>query len=59
VQSATWYRKAAEQGYAKAQNNLGWAYEQGQGVSGVNMTFRLTTTKIPEGYSCVFLSFPY
>jgi TPR repeat protein len=32
VQMATWYRKAAEQGDAKAQFNLGWAYEQGQGV---------------------------
>ena len=27
-----WYRKAAEQGYAKAQNNLGWMYATGTGV---------------------------
>ncbi|EEG32494.1 Sel1 repeat protein [Neisseria flavescens NRL30031/H210] len=27
-----WYRKAAEQEYADAQNNLGVMYEQGQGV---------------------------
>jgi chemotaxis protein histidine kinase CheA len=27
-----WYRKAAEQGYASAQNSLGWVYENGQGV---------------------------
>jgi len=27
-----WYRKAAVQGYAKAQNNLGFMYEEGKGV---------------------------
>jgi TPR repeat protein len=27
-----WYRKAAEQGYAAAQSNLGAAYYHGQGV---------------------------
>ena len=27
-----WYRKAAEQGYARAQSNLGLAYEYGRGV---------------------------
>lgn len=32
VKSTEWYRKAAEQGYAKAQNNLGFSYEQGRGV---------------------------
>jgi TPR repeat protein len=32
----TWYRKAAEQGYASAQNSLGYAYEQGQGVPANN-----------------------
>ena len=30
--SAEWYAKAAEQGNAEAQVNLGFAYEQGQGV---------------------------
>ena len=30
--AAEWYRKAADQGYAKAQYNLGVAYAQGQGV---------------------------
>jgi hypothetical protein len=30
--AAQWYRKAADQGYAKAQYNLGAAYAQGQGV---------------------------
>ena len=27
-----WYRKAAEQGYADSQNNLGLRYAQGEGV---------------------------
>lgn len=27
-----WTRKAAEQGHALAQANLGWAYEEGRGV---------------------------
>lgn len=31
-QAAIWYRKAAEQGYAKAQNNLGILYKRGEGV---------------------------
>ncbi|WP_304666925.1 tetratricopeptide repeat protein, partial [Neisseria bergeri] len=32
AQAVQWYRKAAEQGYAGAQVNLGLMYEQGQGV---------------------------
>jgi TPR repeat protein len=28
-----WYRKAAEQNYAVAQNNLGVCYQQGKGVA--------------------------
>jgi hypothetical protein len=31
--AVTWYRKAAEQGHAKAQNNLGAMFVKGQGVS--------------------------
>ena len=31
-QAVTWYRLAAEQGYAKAQYNLGLMYYQGHGV---------------------------
>jgi len=27
-----WFRKAAEQGYADAQGNLGFMYDKGQGV---------------------------
>mgnify|MGYP003730394743 CR=1 FL=1 len=27
-----WYRLAAEQGHASAQNNLGWMYLKGRGV---------------------------
>jgi TPR repeat protein len=32
VEAARWYRKAADQGHAGAQNNLGYMYCQGQGV---------------------------
>jgi hypothetical protein len=32
VEAAKWYRKAAEQGNANAQHNLGNCYESGQGV---------------------------
>jgi TPR repeat protein len=31
-QAASWYQKAAEQGYAKAQSNLGAMYDFGKGV---------------------------
>ena len=36
-QAVSWYRKAAEQGNAAAQNNLGWAYRQGIGVGRVTV----------------------
>ncbi|MEZ8274090.1 tetratricopeptide repeat protein, partial [Vibrio splendidus] len=32
-EAVSWYRKAAEQGYARAQNNLGIMYDEGRGVS--------------------------
>ena len=32
-QAVAWYQKAANQGYAKAQNNLGTMYANGQGVA--------------------------
>jgi TPR repeat protein len=32
AEAVKWYRKAAEQGDAKAQNNLGSRYAQGEGV---------------------------
>ena len=32
VAAARWYRKAAEQGYASAQLNLGSMYDSGEGV---------------------------
>ena len=32
-EAVKWYRKAAEQGYAKAQNRLGVAYAKGKGVT--------------------------
>ena len=34
-----WTRKAAEQGHAGGQNNLGWAYRQGEGVEQDYVTF--------------------
>jgi uncharacterized protein len=30
--AAGWYRKAAEQGHSRAQNNLGVMYDRGEGV---------------------------
>jgi TPR repeat protein len=33
AEAATWYRKAAEQGYAPAQCKLGTMYSQGHGVT--------------------------
>ena len=32
VEAAKWYRKAADQGYAAAQSNLGLCYVKGEGV---------------------------
>jgi TPR repeat protein len=32
AEAVKWYRKAAEQGHADAQNNLGFCYEKGWGV---------------------------
>ena len=33
IEATHWYRKSAEQGYCKAQNNLGTKYRDGRGVS--------------------------
>ena len=33
VEAVNWYRKAAEQGHAQAQANLGWMFQYGLGVS--------------------------
>ncbi len=32
AEAVSWFRKAAEQGNANAQNNLGWCYYNGKGV---------------------------
>lgn len=40
AQAAEWYRKSAEQGYSRAQNNLGFLYEHGLGVT-ANKQFAL------------------
>jgi hypothetical protein len=31
-EAARWLRKAAEEGHADVQNNLGWMYAKGEGV---------------------------
>ena len=31
-EAVMWFTLAAEQGYARAQNNLGWMYDEGHGV---------------------------
>jgi uncharacterized protein len=33
AEAVEWYRKAADRGFAKAQSNLGFMYENGRGVS--------------------------
>jgi TPR repeat protein len=33
AEAVIWFRKAAEQGHAQAQYNLGWMYANGQGVA--------------------------
>lgn len=33
TEALAWYRKAAEQGHADAQSNLGWMYVYGHGVA--------------------------
>jgi hypothetical protein len=33
VEAARWYRKAADQGIAQAQYNLGFMFDQGRGVA--------------------------
>lgn len=47
-QAAAWYSKAADQGYAVAQYNLGVIYERGQGVrqdyARANMWFNLAAS---------------
>jgi len=43
-----WYTKAAEQGYATAQNNLGICYENGQGVPKDNVKAVSWYTKAAE-----------
>ena len=33
AEALTWYRKAADRGYATSQNNLGWMHQNGLGVA--------------------------
>ena len=52
AQAASWFRKAAEQGYADAQNNLGVVYQFGQGVPQDNIVayalYNLSATGNPS-----------
>jgi localization factor PodJL len=53
VQAAQWFRRAAEQGYAKAQNNLGVMYEHGRGVPQdsiqAHLWYNLAAASLPPG----------
>ena len=53
AKAVKWYRKAAEQGYAKAQLSLGLAYGLGQGVpqdlAQAHMWFNLAASRYPPG----------
>ncbi len=48
-----WLRKAAEQGHARAQNNLGFMYDNGQGVPQdyvqAHMWLDLAASRYPPG----------
>ena len=53
AEAVKWYRKATEQGYAKAQNNLGLMYYNGEGVSQdyvqAHMWYNLAASSSPPG----------
>jgi TPR repeat protein len=48
TQATAWYRKAADQGYTRAQFNLGWAYFNGQGVTQDNAQAAIWFRKAAE-----------
>ena len=53
AEAVKWYRKAAEQGHARAQNNLGAMYYKGRGVpqdyAEAHMWFNLAASRFPPG----------
>ncbi len=53
AEAVKWYHKAAEQGYAAAQYNLGIMYGNGQGVpqddAHAYMWFKLAASRYPPG----------
>ena len=50
--AAELYQKAAAQGYAGAQNNLGWLYEKGKGVpKDLNKARELYQKAADQGYA--------
>jgi len=46
------WKPLAEQGYASAQNNLGWMYQYGKGVPQDKMTV-VKWNKLAAGHQCV------
>ena len=51
-EAVIWYRKAAELGYAKAQHQLGWCYENGRGVTkDYYEAFKLYSKAAEQGYA--------
>jgi TPR repeat protein len=46
--AAHWYKKAAEAGHAKAQNNLGYLYESGEGLAQDSAESLIWYTKAAE-----------
>ena len=44
-----WYRKAADQGYAVAQRNIGWLYAKGLGVAQDKKQARLWMSRAADG----------
>jgi hypothetical protein len=53
AEAAKWYRKAAEQGVAVAQHNLGFMYDKGEGVPQdyvqAHMWYNLAASRLPPG----------
>ena len=51
-QAVAWYRKAAEQGYARAQYNLGVMYTNGEGVAqDYKQSYAWFSSAAANGYS--------
>jgi TPR repeat protein len=60
-EAVRWYRKAAEQGYVDAQNDLGLCYLNGEGVTGDDAAVRWFRTAADQGHAAAryFLAWCY